>query len=51
MPVMGLNTSAELRYDDDVSPPTIKTPETKHNYVPPLTVSQEIVLTYHNKNN
>ena len=30
MPVLGLNTSAELRrvdIDDDVLPPTIKTPE------------------------
>ena len=34
MPVLGLNTSAELRrvdIDDDVLPPTIKTPEIKHN--------------------
>ena len=37
---MGLNTSAELRFDDDPShPAAIKTPETKHNNVPPLTAS------------
>ena len=48
---MGLNTSAELtRVDPSVNPPAIKTPETKHNYVPPLTVSQEIVVTYHEDN-
>ena len=45
VPVLGLNTSAELRADPTY-PPAIKTPETKHNYVPPLTVSQEIVVTY-----
>ena len=41
--MMGLNTSAELRSEDCcpvVLPPAIKTPETKHNNVPPLTVSQ-----------
>ena len=37
--MMGLNTSAELRSDPSY-PPAIKTPETKHNYVTPLTVSQ-----------
>ena len=40
---MGLFTSAELRRDDGGDspphPPTIKTPETKHNNVPPLTAS------------
>ena len=50
MPVMGSNTSAEL---SPGAPPAIKTPETKHNNVPPLTVSQEIIITYQedNKNN
>ena len=48
MPVMGLNTSAELRSEDPVVlPPAIKTPETKHNYVTPLTVSQEIIVTFY----
>ena len=51
MPVMGLNTSAELTcVNDDAFPPAIKTPEIKHNNVPPLTVSQEIVVTYHEDN-
>ena len=40
MPVMGLNTSAELRRDDPSCPPAIKTPEIEHNNVHPLTVSQ-----------
>ena len=45
---MGLNTSAELRCPDPgVYPPAIKTPETKHNNVPPLTVSQGIFVTFY----
>ena len=45
---MGLNTSPELSSEnDDAFPPAIKTPETKHNYVTPLTVSQEIIVTFY----
>ena len=41
VPVMGLNTSAELRSPDTSYPPVIKTPiKIKNNSVIPLTVSQ-----------